>query len=210
MARIDEDFFKVPEGKQAVRVEDILEEDETVLVRLKPSKRACIWESVLRMLPIVIIWLAFDVGFITMLFVFDMPTFIKIFVGIFMLFHLMPVWIWISGIIRTVAGIKNLEYYFTEKRIICKSGVVGIDFKTFYYTNVYGLNCKVGLLEKRFKVGDIYVAAAQQTMILNNIPNPYFYLSKLQEITLDIKTDIFYPNDLRPEENHGYNTRYNG
>ena len=30
----------------------------------------------------------------------------------------------------------------------------------------------------------------------------------LQKITHDIKTDIYYPNDLRPAENKGYNTKY--
>ena len=52
--------------------------------------------------------------------------------------------------------------------------------------------------------------ALNQSAVLNNIENPYFYLSKLQKITLDIKADIQYPNDLRPKENHGYNTEYKG
>ena len=32
-------------------------------------------------------------------------------------------------------------------------------------------------------------------------------IKKLQE---DIYTDTMYPNDLRPEGNHGYNTKYKG
>ena len=35
----------------------------------------------------------------------------------------------------------------------------------------------------------------------------YALVKKLQE---DIYSDTMYPNDLRPEENHGYNTRYMG
>ena len=32
-------------------------------------------------------------------------------------------------------------------------------------------------------------------------------IKNLQE---NIYTDTMYPNDLRPEENHGYRTKYNG
>ena len=59
-----------------------------------------------------------------------------------------------------------------------------------------------------FKVGDLYFTAHNQSAVLMDIEKPYFFLNKLQKITLDIKTDIHYPNDLRPSENHGYNTKY--
>ena len=32
----------------------------------------------------------------------------------------------------------------------------------------------------------------------------------IKELQEDIYTDTMYPNDLRPEENHGYKTKYNG
>jgi hypothetical protein len=109
-----------------------------------------------------------------------------------------------------MAGAKNIEYVFTDKRIIIRSGVIGIDFKNIYYSDVEGINCKVGIFDRVFKVGDLYIKALNQSAVLMNIETPYFYLQKLQKITLDIKTDIQYPNDLRPKENHGYNTEYKG
>ena len=36
----------------------------------------------------------------------------------------------------------------------------------------------------------------------------YFITQKLQEIVIDIKTDIEFPNGLRPGENPGYSTKY--
>ena len=125
-------------------------------------------------------------------------------------FHLLPLWIYIANIVKTVAGAKNIEYVFTNKRIIVRSGVIGIDFKNIYYTDVEGINCKVGIFDRMFKVGDLYVKANDQSAVLMNIVTPYFYLEKLQKITLDIKADIQYPNDLRPKENHGYDTEYKG
>ena len=35
----------------------------------------------------------------------------------------------------------------------------------------------------------------------------YQLIKKLQK---DIYSDIMYPNDLRPQENHGYKTKYRG
>ena len=38
--------------------------------------------------------------------------------------------------------------------------------------------------------------------------DPLFITQKLQAIANDIKTDIYYPNSLRPKENEGYKTEY--
>ena len=137
------------------------------------------------------------------------PFMLWVMIGFFA-FHLMPLWLYILNIIRTIAGAKNIEYVFTNRRIIIKSGVIGIDFKNIYYSDVEGINCKVGIFDRMFKVGDLYIKAHDQSAVLMNIEQPYFFLKKLQRITLDIKTDIEYPNDLRPKENHGYHTDYKG
>ncbi len=40
-----------------------------------------------------------------------------------------------------------------------------------------------------------------------NYAEVYKLVKQLQE---DIYTDVMYPNDLRPSENHGYKSRYKG
>ena len=40
-----------------------------------------------------------------------------------------------------------------------------------------------------------------------NYAEVYKLVKQLQE---DIYTDVMYPNDLRPKENHGYKSRYKG
>ena len=127
----------------------------------------------------------------------------------FFALHLAPVWMYIANIVKVVLSHKNIEYVFTDKRIILRSGLIGIDYKTINYADVVAVNCKVGIIERIFKVGDIHIQAKSQTGILNNIPEPYFYLSKLQKIALDLKSDMAFPNDLRPSTNHGYRTKYN-
>ena len=32
----------------------------------------------------------------------------------------------------------------------------------------------------------------------------------VKKLQTDIYTDVMYPNDKRPSENHGYNTEYKG
>ena len=60
------------------------------------------------------------------------------------------------------------------------------------------------------KVGDVYIKAVDSASVLYDIKNPYQITAKLQKITMDIKTDVYYPNALRPDENPGYNTKYKG
>ena len=212
MKDIDENYFKMTEGMQTNKVEDILDPEESVLLRLKPKKSAYIFNSTMKMLPIALIWLLFD-GFFIGAMLWNsgrLPSYIWFIIVPFFAVHLLPVWMWIGGIVKAVAGWKNIEYVFTEKRIILRSGVVGIDFVNIYYSDIKGVNLRVGLIDRMFKVGDIYISAERQSDVLWDIPNPYFILQKLQKIVVDIKTDIIFPNDLRPKENHGYRTKYRG
>lgn len=210
---IDENYFKTDNPMKQNSIEDILSKDEKILQRLKPNKRVLLLESIFKGLPVVLLWVAFDTFFIVMMIVTgafkENPGLIPAVIAFFTL-HLLPLWLYILNIIKTMAGAKNIEYVFTDKRIIIRSGVIGIDFKNIYYTDVQGINCRVGIFDRMFKVGDLYIKALNQSAVLMNIETPYFYLQKLQKITLDIKTDIQYPNDLRPKENHGYNTEYKG
>lgn len=208
--RVDENYFMTEENSQPTTVESILDADESVLLRTKPKKGAYVFNAVMTMLPVAIVWLLFD-GFFIFIMAFNahqMPSYIWFIIVPFFALHLTPVWIWLAGIVRASAGHKNIEYVFTEKRIIIRKGVIGIDFVNIYYSDIKGVNLRVGLIDKMFKVGDIYISAETQSEVLYDIPNPYFILKKIQGIVVDIKTDIAFPNDLRPKTNHGYKTKY--
>ena len=210
MARVDREFFTEEDIKKN-RIEDVLESDEEVLVSLTPDKRDYILEAIFKSLPIVLIWLAFDVFFIIMMIktnAFE-NTMVIWFTIFFFAFHLLPVWLYFANIFKRVAGYKNIQYYFTDRRIIIRNGIIGIDYKIFYYQDINTVTVKVGLWDRMFKVGDLYINSVNQSAVLEDIKKPYFYLSKIQQIIQDIKTDISYPNDLRPKENHGYKTKYN-
>lgn len=199
---------------QQNRIEDILCADEQVLWRGKPKKAAFIIAKILRMLPVALIWLLFDGTFIGIMIVtgafLEMPPPMIVFIVVFFFFHLCPVWIWLSGILTANREHKNIEYAFTNTRIIIRSGVVGIDVNSIYYSEITGVNLRVGLIDRMLKVGDIYISGAFKSQVLWDITDPYLISSRLQKIAHDIKTDIDFPNAYRPEENPGFGTKYKG
>ena len=60
---IDENYFHESQMR-ANTIEDILAVGENILWRDKPDKKAHIAAAIVKMLPIAIIWLIFDGGFI--------------------------------------------------------------------------------------------------------------------------------------------------
>lgn len=214
MKKIDENYFKnsKTESSKMTDIQDIVNKGEQILWRGKPKKSAFILGSIFNMLPIGLIWLLFDGAFIAGIIATgslkSMPVGVIIGIIAFFAIHLIPVWAWIGSVITASHKYKNLEYAFTNKRIIIRSGIIGVDFKNIYYSEIESVNLKVGLSDKLLKVGDIYIKSQGQSQVLYDISDPYFISQKLQEIVIDIKTDIEFPNGLRPDENPGYNTKY--
>ena len=209
MAKLDENYFKT-NSSDIQTIEEMVGPDEQILWRGKPKKRAYLINAFTKMLPIALIWLLFDGAFIGLMIgtMDEIPAPVKIFMVVFFLFHLMPVWIWLSNVLTANRQHENLEYAFTQKRIIIKSGIIGIDFKNIYYSEIDSVNLRVGLVDRIEKVGDIYIKSIGGANVLYDLENPYSLTEKLQKIVVDIKTDIQFPNNLRPAENDGYSTKY--
>ncbi len=212
MGKYNEKYFS-GETKE-YDVEQLVGEGENILWRAKPKRKAFILGKVFHMLPFALLWLLFDGGFITMLIATgageQMPPFLIVFLVIFFVIHLLPVWIWISGILSAGVAYKNMEYVFTDKRIIIKSGAIGVDINNIYYTDITGVNLRVGLSDRLLHVGDIYISGKGKAQVLWDIENPYPVVNDLQKIVNDIKTDTYFPNDLRPDTNEGFRTKYTG
>ncbi len=214
MKKVDNNYFI---NKNNVNyepsIEESLNQDETIIWKGKPKKSSFILNSILKFLPFALIWLIFDgfmIGFICG-FNSELPLPILIFLIFFFLFHLLPVWIWISNLITVNKRLKIEEYAFTEQRIIIKRGFIGANIISINYSSLTSVNLRIGLIERFCKVGDIYlVSSDNQKNVLEDISDPYFIYSKLQKIANDIKSDILYPNNLRPSENSGYKTSYKG
>jgi membrane protein YdbS with pleckstrin-like domain len=139
------------------------------------------------------------------------------FFSIFMLLHMMPLWVGIGNMIRLIFIYRNTFFCYTDKRVIIKTGFMGVDYKTKDFYNIENVEVNVGPLENMFGVGTIrideeYVRTGKHSRRVGHrlygIQRPYEVFKALKETVMDIKSDINYPNNYRPETNKGYNTKY--
>lgn len=201
-------YEKVNQTGMPVKLEKILVNDEQLIWAGKPKKSAFLINKALEMLPFALIWLLFDAGFIVLAFSTEEAREMLWILIPFFAVHLMPVWIWLSSILTANKKWENMEYAVTNKRIIISSGFIGIDYKSIYYKEIEKVDLKVSAIDKILKVGDIYISAKDSGTAFLDVENAYDIYPKLQEVVLDIQTDIEFPNNLRPKENDGYNTKY--
>lgn len=93
--------------------------NETILYEGKPDKKCFIFESIFNpLLPVAIIWAIFDTGFLGI--AIGSMNFVMI---PFMLFHLMPVWIYLAGVLFSLRRYKNTCYIVTDHAVYISSGV---------------------------------------------------------------------------------------
>lgn len=118
---------------------------------------------------------------------------------------------------------KKIHYVITDKRLIMQGGLIGRDFKTVDFDQISNAEVHVGIADKVFgkgKTGSIHIATpgtltasrrgpSQIPYVLGSINDPYATFAYFKRVAHDVKTDIAYPNQLRPKENPGYQTVYN-
>ena len=141
------------------------------------------------------------------------------FLNIFILFHMFPFYASILNMLRLILVYRNTRYAYTNKRLMFRTGFFGIDFKAIDYDKIQNIEVNVDPLEKIYNVGTIRVFTGEFTAsgdhgtrpVYNQfkaIEDPYAVFKAIKQVSVDIKTDWNYPNNLRPEENSGYNTTY--
>ncbi len=189
----------------------VLAAGEAILWSGKPKKLSFIMDKSLKMLPIAIVWLAFDANFILAAFGSgDAPMFLIPFFAL----HLMPVWIWLGNVITASRRWRNTTYYVTNRRIILQGGFLAVNEESLFFKEIRNVKTRIDLLDKLFGTGDIcfneeIIHKKQMGSFFLDIENPQEVYARVQKIVLDIQTDMEYPNAFRPAENPGYNTMYN-
>jgi len=207
-----EPFDQIPQEFEAVR-----DDDESILWTGQPEFVPFLLKGV-PFLIFGLLWGAFDMFFIMNLFGFGAPSGFLSFMGIFMLIHLFPFYGSILNMIRLVLVHKNTRYAYTNKRLMLRSGFFGIDFKAIDYDRIINIEVNVNPIEKLFDVGSIRIFTGEVQRTENGsrsifseftaIHDPYEVFKKIKQVSVDIKTDWNYPNQLRPEDNPGYKTKY--
>lgn len=187
--------------------------DETILYEGKPEKKCFIFESIFNpLLPFAIIWAVFDMGFLG-----AAVGSMQLFVIPFLLFHMMPVWIYLAGVIFAFKKYKNTYYIVTDHAVYISSGIFTMNLEAKTFAELSRVNLHRGIFDQIFNVGDIQIATNQFTrknmpavLGINSISNYSEVYQLVKKLQKDIYSDIMYPNDLRLEENHGYQTKYRG
>lgn len=190
-------------------LKDVLFEGEIVLWQGVPDKFCFVWRSVGKLLPFAIIWLLFDGFFIGVTVSTGDLGEMWWFLLIFFALHLMPVWLFVGQLIKRLAEHKNVIYAVTDKRVILRNGVIGLDFENLNYTDISNVHANVSVIERIRKVGSVFITTSSgAVMCLTAIPEPYKVYKMLNKVFMDVKTDIEFPNAYRPETNPGYGTKY--
>lgn len=206
--------------------------NEKILWKGKPNKRCFILEGIFNpMLPFALVWFLFDSLFIATFIggaaTSGAPAVFSIFPLIFFLIHLMPVWIYLGGVIFVFRRYQHTEYIVTDKGVYISGGLFSYTCNMKPFTELARVNIHRGIIDQIIGVGDVVLTSNNvadlysSNIRVNGRPldvgttiadikdyrKVFEIIKKLQE---DIYTDTMYPNDLRPEENHGYRTKYNG
>jgi len=133
----------------------------------------------------------------------------------FFTLHSFPFWLSFFNMIRLMLVHKNTFYAITNKRLMMRSGFWGIDFNAVDYDKISDIQVTVNPLENMLGVGTIKISAGKISSKGNpltddfiGVKNPYEVFKKIKTVMVDVKTDWNYPNKLRPDENPGYNTKY--
>ncbi|MDO8538705.1 MAG: PH domain-containing protein [archaeon] len=129
----------------------------------------------------------------------------------------------ILGLAYSFLVYENIHYAITDKRVIFQSGLIGRDFQTVDFDQVTNAEVNVDIFDKIFggNTGSVLVQSAgmftqtksgavPKPSMIAHIPNPYEVFKFFKKASFDVKADIQYPNKLRPKENVGYNTQYEG
>ena len=205
-------------------LEQIVGNDEKVLWKGKPSKKCFILESIFNpLLPFALIWFLFDFFFIGKTMSIGDGAFSG-FILVFMLFHLMPVWIYLGGVLLSLRRYKNTEYVITERGIYVSGGTFSYTYEIKPFAELSHVRVHRGIFDQYLGVGDVEASSNQSfyngrssnesipgaVISIKDIPDYMEVFNLVKKLQTDIYSDTMYPNDLRPKENHGYKTEYKG
>lgn len=196
--------------------------NESILWRGKPDKKCFILESIFNpMLPFALIWAIIDLVVIG--FTFSASGGMLMFIVPFMLLHLMPVWIYIGGVIMSFRKHRNTQYIITDKGIYVSGGIFAYKYEMKPFTDLSHINIHRGIFDQWLGVGDVVTVCSHTGFNSNSshshssnglticdIPDYQQVFAMIKQLQTDIYADTQFPNDLRPGENHGYQTQYRG
>ena len=194
-------------------LKNLIESNENVMWEGMSDKKCFVFESIFNpLMPFALIWALIDfsiIGFSTFAAISDGETSILLFLIPFFTLHLMPVWLYLGGVLLTRKRYNNTYYVVTDRAIYISSGVFAKKIQTKPFAEMSHIDLHRGIFDQKFGVGDIICTSSHNTVngapalikisSISDYTKVYNLIKQLQQ---DIYTDIMYPNDKRPNENH--------
>jgi hypothetical protein len=116
----------------------------------------------------------------------------------------------------------HTRYAITDKRVVLESGIIERESEMVDFDQIAGASVEVSLTDIFLGLGrtgsialvlrgasDVEQDKDTSTpYILSHIAHPYTVFAFFHRAEFDVKTDMEYPNTLRPPANPGYDTHY--
>ena len=199
-----------------INMRDLVKSNEEVLWEGRPQKATTILEGIFNpMLILAILWGGFDITFLR--FAAEAGSFFVLFI----LIHMLPVWIYLFGALTVFLKWRNVRFMVTTHGLYVSGGVFTFDYEMKPWTDIGHINIHQGVFDRMFGVGDVIFVCAHNTyqnsseghsshqnMKIYNIPDFQEVFKLVNNLQTDVYSDTMYPNAMRPENNPGYNTRY--
>ena len=171
------------------------------------------------LLPFALIWGLIDFSVIFGLSFGGAMSEASFFVVPFFLLHLMPVWLYLGGVFLAVRKYKNTEYIITDRGIYVSGGTFSYTYEMKPFTDLSHINIHRGIFDQWLGVGDVvsvcnhdgynsHDSHSSHGLTICDISDYREVFSMVKQLQTDIYADTQYPNDLRPAQNHGYQTQY--
>lgn len=207
----------------------MVDKNENVFWNSKPDFKCFLMESIFNpMLPVAIVWGLIDSMFITS-FISGISQMPKDFANLaiipllgFFALHLMPVWIYLAGVIFSFIKYKNTEFLITDKGVYCSGGLFTQNIEHKPFAELSHVNIHRGIVDQILGVGDVILTSIHdgyntreshslfRGITICDIPDYQKVYNMVKKLQADVYSDTMYPNNLRPKENNGYNTQYKG
>lgn len=211
-----------------INLRDLIKPNENVLWEGRPHMMVTILEAIFNpMLVVAIIWGAIDLSVMgPALFgarnTDGVPGIMSNFVLIFMLVHLMPVWIYLIGVLTVFLRWRNVHFLVTTHGLYVSGGLLAFNYEMKPWTDIGHISVHQGVFDRMFNVGDVIFICehhsyqntnnhngAHQHMRIYNIPDFQEVFKMVNNLQTDVYADTMFPNAMRPDSNPGYNTQYN-
>ena len=192
-----------------MKIETYKHPDEQILWTGKPKKIVYIKEAILRpFLFVSLIWAAVSFG---MFFGFFLGNNLEIpiyFLVPYCIIHLAPFWFYLIHVITSLIAWKHIEFMVTDKAVYTSYGVLRLYFDRKTFQEVTNVSVRQGIIDRHHNVGDVFIIAGRSSINFIDIEDYMKVYQLVAKTSQDIFADTMYPNDLRPKENHGYQTQY--